>query len=106
MQRRSNEIEEEKEEEEEDGRRGLESVRESHLEGRSSGTVSMNGEDNVYVGVGKGESSMEALRWAIDNLFTSSSTLLFLIHVFPETRFIPYPCLYIYPSRPLVVIFD
>lgn len=93
MQRRSNEIEEEKEEEE-DGRRGLESVRESHLEGRSSGTVSMNGEDNVYVGVGKGDSSMEALRWAIDNLFTSS-TLLFLIHVFPETRFIPYPCLYI-----------
>ncbi|KFK31350.1 hypothetical protein AALP_AA6G100900 [Arabis alpina] len=90
MQRRSNEIEEE--EEEEDGRRGgLESVRESHMEGRSSGTVSMNGEDNVYVGVGKGDSSMEALRWTIDNLMTSSSTLLFLIHVFPETRFIPYP---------------
>ncbi|KAG7532301.1 hypothetical protein ISN45_Aa08g000070 [Arabidopsis thaliana x Arabidopsis arenosa] len=87
MQRRSNEIEEE----EEDGRRGLESVRESQLEGRSSGTVSMNGEDCVYVGVGKGDSSMEALRWAIDNLMTSSSTLLFLIHVFPETRFIPYP---------------
>ncbi|CAA0408281.1 unnamed protein product [Arabidopsis thaliana] len=89
MQRRSNEIEEE--EEQEDGRRRLESVRESQLEGRSSGTVSMNGEDNVYVGVGKGDSSMEALRWAIDNLMTSSSTLLFLIHVFPETRFIPYP---------------
>jgi len=91
MQRRSNEIEEEEEEEEEDGRRGLESVRESQFEGRSSGTVSMNGEDNVYVGVGKGDSSMEALRWALDNTITSSSTLLFLIHVFPETRFIPYP---------------
>ncbi|XP_010481274.1 PREDICTED: U-box domain-containing protein 37-like [Camelina sativa] len=89
MQRRSNEIEEA--EEEEDGRRGLESVRERELEGRSSGTVSMNGDDNVYVGVGKGDSSMDALRWAIDNLITSSSTLLFLIHVFPETRFIPYP---------------
>jgi hypothetical protein len=36
---------------------------------------------------------MEALRWALDNTITSSSTLLFLIHVFPETRFIPYPCL-------------
>ncbi|ESQ39928.1 hypothetical protein EUTSA_v10001004mg [Eutrema salsugineum] len=89
MQRRSNEIEEEAEEE--DGRRGLESVRESQFEGRSSGTVSMNGEDNVYVGVGKGDSSMEALRWALDNTITSSSTLLFLIHIFPETRFIPYP---------------
>ncbi|KAL1214044.1 U-box domain-containing protein 33 [Cardamine amara subsp. amara] len=88
MQRRSNEIEEE---EEKYVRRGLESVIESQVEGRSSGTVSMNGDDNVYVGVGKGDSSMEALRWAIDNLITSSSTLLFLIHVFPETRFIPYP---------------
>lgn len=98
MQRRSNEIEEEEEEEDGGRRGGLESVRENQFEGRSSGTVSMNGEDNVYVGVGKGDSSMEALRWAIDNLITSSSTLLFLIHVFPETRFIPYPCLYIYPS--------
>lgn len=93
MQRRSSEIEEE--EEEEDGRRVLESVRENQFEGRSSGTVSMNGEDNVYVGVGKGDSSMEALRWALDNTIASSSTLLFLIHVFPETRFIPYPCLYL-----------
>ncbi|CAH2045992.1 unnamed protein product [Thlaspi arvense] len=104
MQRMSNEIEEE-----EDGRRGLESVRESQLEGRSSGgTVSMNGEDNVYVGVGKGDSSMEALRWAIDNTITSSSTLLFLIHVFPETRFIPYPCLYIsiYALCLSLIIFD
>ncbi|CAN8267070.1 unnamed protein product [Cochlearia groenlandica] len=84
---RSNEIEEE----EEQDRRKLETVRESQLEGRSSGTVSMNGDDNVYVGVGKGDSSMDALLWALNNTITSSSTLLFLIHVFPETRFIPYP---------------
>ncbi|KAJ4888539.1 Adenine nucleotide alpha hydrolases-like superfamily protein [Raphanus sativus] len=84
----NNEIEEEGEE---DGRRGLETVREIQFEGSNSGTVSMNGEDNVYVGVGKGDSSMEALRWALDNLITSSSTLLYLIHVFPETRSIPYP---------------
>lgn len=103
MQRRSNEIEEE---EEEDVRRGLETVRESQLEGRSSGTVSMNGDDNVYVGVGKGDSSMEALRWAINNLITSSSTLLFLIHVFPETRFIPYPCLYISLSSTLLSLIN
>lgn len=87
----NNEIEEEGEE---DGRRGLETVR----EGSNSGTVSMNGEDNVYVGVGKGDSSMEALRWALDNLITSSSTLLYLIHVFPETRSIPYPCMYMFSS--------
>lgn len=93
----NNEIEEEGEE---DGRRGgLETVREIQFEGSNSGTVSMNGEDNVYVGVGKGDSSMEALRWALDNLITSSSsTLLYLIHVFPETRSIPYPCLYMSPS--------
>ncbi|CDY40543.1 BnaC02g33490D [Brassica napus] len=85
----NNEIEEEGEE---DGRRGgLETVREIQFEGSNSGTVSMNGEDNVYVGVGKGDSSMEALRWALDNLITSTSTLLYLIHVFPETRSIPYP---------------
>ncbi|KAF8108392.1 hypothetical protein N665_0109s0019 [Sinapis alba] len=92
MQRRINEIEEEEEEDEEerDGRRGLESVPESPFEG-TSGTVSSSGEDNVYVGVGKGDSSMEALRWALDNLIITSSTLLFLIHVFPETHFIPYP---------------
>lgn len=92
MQRRINEIEEE--DEEGYGRTSLETVRESPFEG-SSGTVSLSGEDNVYVGVGKGDSSMGALRWALDNLIPSSSTLLFLIHVFPETHFIPYPCLYI-----------
>lgn len=92
MQRRINEIEEE--DEEGYGRTSLETVRESPFEG-SSGTVSLSGEDNVYVGVGKGDSSMGALRWALDNLIPSSSTtLLFLIHVFPETHFIPYPCLY------------
>ncbi|KAF2532967.1 hypothetical protein F2Q70_00031572 [Brassica cretica] len=88
MQRRINEIEEE--EEEGYGRTSLETVRESPFEG-SSGTVSLSGEDNVYVGVGKGDSSIGALRWALDNLIPSSSTLLFLIHVFPETHFIPYP---------------
>lgn len=93
MQRRINEIEEE--DEEGYGRTSLETVRESPFEG-SSGTVSLSGEDNVYVGVGKGDSSMGALCWALDNLIpSSSSTLLFLIHVFPETHFIPYPCLYI-----------
>ncbi|KAL0692838.1 hypothetical protein Bca4012_060018 [Brassica carinata] len=100
----NNEIEEEGEE---DGRRGLESVREIQFEGSNSGTVSMNGEDNVYVGVGKGDSSMEALRWALDNLIISSSTLLYLIHVFPETRSIPYPCLYMFSyllMKPTVVL--
>ncbi|CAH8388848.1 unnamed protein product [Eruca vesicaria subsp. sativa] len=93
MQRWNNEIEED--EEEGYGRGGLESVPESPFEG-TSGTVFLTGEDNVYVGVGKGDSSMEALLWALANLITSSSssspsTLLFLVHVFPETHFIPYP---------------
>lgn len=101
MQRRINEIEEE-EEDEDYGRTSLETVPESPFEG-TSGTVSSSAEDDVYVGVGKGDSSMVALRWALDNLIpSSSSTLVFLIHVFPETHFIPYPCLYMSLSYPLL----
>ncbi|XP_010530079.1 PREDICTED: U-box domain-containing protein 36 [Tarenaya hassleriana] len=81
-------------EEEEGGGGGkrLDSVRENQVEGSSSsGTVSMNGEASVYIGVGKGESSMEALRWTLGHFTPTSNTFIFLIHVFPETHFIPYP---------------
>ncbi|KAK7246025.1 hypothetical protein RIF29_40882 [Crotalaria pallida] len=48
--------------------------------------------DIVYVAVGHdGESSMEALLWALEHAVTPSSTTLYLIHVFPEFRLIPCP---------------
>ncbi|KAJ1427108.1 Rossmann-like alpha/beta/alpha sandwich fold [Sesbania bispinosa] len=47
-------------------------------------------EDSVYVAVGKSETSMEALLWTLNNL-TNHSTILYLIHVFPEIKHIPNP---------------
>ena len=48
-------------------------------------------EDSVYVAVGKSETSMEALSWTLRNL-VSPSTIVYLIHVFPEIKHIPSPC--------------
>ena len=48
-------------------------------------------EDSVYVAVGKSETSMEALTWTLKNLATPS-TIVYLIHVFPEIKHIPNPC--------------
>lgn len=48
-------------------------------------------EDSIYVAVGKSDTSMEALSWTLNNL-TTHSTMLYLIHVFPEIKHIPHPC--------------
>ena len=48
-------------------------------------------EDTVYVAVGKSPSSIEALSWTLNN-FTTPSTILYLIHVFPEIKHLPNPC--------------
>jgi len=48
-------------------------------------------EDTVYVAVGKSQSSIEALSWTLSN-FTTPSTMLYLIHVFPEIKLLPNPC--------------
>lgn len=50
--------------------------------------------NSVYVAVGKSESSMEALTWTLKHAADPSSTTVYLIHVFPETHFIPSPCKY------------
>ncbi|XP_075499517.1 uncharacterized protein LOC142537946 isoform X1 [Primulina tabacum] len=52
------------------------------------------GDGSVYVAVRKQneEASMDALIWAMKNTVISPSTVVFLIHVFPETKFIPSPC--------------
>ena len=46
----------------------------------------------VYVAVGKNDSSMDALLWTLNHALSTDRTLVFLIHVFPELRFIPTPC--------------
>ncbi|KAJ4975899.1 hypothetical protein NE237_001005 [Protea cynaroides] len=46
---------------------------------------------NVYVAVGKSDSSMDALRWALKNVLINPFSSVFLIHVFPEVHHIPTP---------------
>lgn len=54
---------------------------------------SRSSEDRVYVGVGKSESSMDALTWTLKHAVEPGrSTTVYLVHVFPETRFVPSPC--------------
>ncbi|KAL0398906.1 UNVERIFIED_CONTAM: hypothetical protein Sradi_2233900 [Sesamum radiatum] len=72
------------------GNHALESIREE-VEGSvfSFG----GGEDFVYVAVGRQseETSMDALIWTLNNAVDPSSTVVFLIHVFPETKYVPSP---------------
>ncbi|KAL6542960.1 hypothetical protein OROHE_010480 [Orobanche hederae] len=54
------------------------------------------GEDVVYVAVGKqggvdDQTSMGALIWAIKDAAINPSSVVFLVHVFPETKYIPTP---------------
>ncbi|KAE9591541.1 hypothetical protein Lal_00038828 [Lupinus albus] len=53
-------------------------------------TISEENEDTVYVAVGKGDTSMEALSWTLNNLVTPYS-MLYLIHVFLQIKHIPSP---------------
>ncbi|CAL5408139.1 unnamed protein product [Camellia sinensis] len=92
------EIEEEKEEEswsevfEIDNREPMPAIKEE-FDGSVFSFDFQNGEDVVYVAVGKTDSessSMDALVWTLNHVATPS-TLVFLIHIFPELRFIPTP---------------
>ncbi|KAL3625003.1 hypothetical protein CASFOL_031671 [Castilleja foliolosa] len=57
--------------------------------------LGQRGEDVVYVAVGKqggdDQASMGALIWALKNAPINHSSVVFLVHVFPETKFIPTP---------------
>lgn len=58
-----------------------------------------DGEDVVYVAINaksteeSSSSSMDALVWTLTHHPTA---LVFLVHVFPETKFIPMPCILCY----------
>ncbi|KAI9123366.1 hypothetical protein K1719_004666 [Acacia pycnantha] len=77
-------------------RREIEEEMSSEVQGRHGGSwaasaVAQVEEECVYVGVGKSETSMEALSWTLKHLITSPSTIVYLIHVFPEIKHIPNP---------------
>lgn len=70
----------------------LDSIREDYSGGCSFSSDALKWEDCVYVGVGKSDSSMDALQWTLKNAITTSTTVVYLLHVFPEIRYIPTPC--------------
>ncbi|KAL0310800.1 UNVERIFIED_CONTAM: hypothetical protein Sangu_2374700 [Sesamum angustifolium] len=71
----------------------LSTIREEVEESVFSLDFHERGEDVVYVAVGGNkQTSMDALIWTLNHAVVNpSSTLVFLIHVFPETKFIPSP---------------
>ncbi|KAK4379486.1 hypothetical protein RND71_001348 [Anisodus tanguticus] len=83
--------------------RGLASIKEVEVEGSLYSFDFHNNRDHavVYVAVGNSsgnsnkisnESSMDALVWTLNHfVHDPSSTILFLIHIYPETKYIPTP---------------
>lgn len=55
---------------------------------------------HVAVGINKNneDSSMDALLWTLKHAVIPSSTIVYLIHVFPFIRLIPSPCKFILSS--------
>lgn len=73
------------------GRLPLGSIKEDYDQGSLFSLDIQNWEDCVYVAVGKSESSMVALEWALRHA-VNPSTVVYLIHIFPEVQYIPTPC--------------
>lgn len=64
--------------------------------------------DRIYVAVGKNnsESSMDALLWTLKHAtISSSSTIVYLVHVFPVIRLIPSPCKFL-TSSSVILAFE
>ncbi|KAK2652683.1 hypothetical protein Ddye_012539 [Dipteronia dyeriana] len=69
----------------------LETTKEDLFEGSLfSFDVHGYGTDHIYVAVGKSESSMDALLWTLKHA-VNPSTVIYLIHIFPEIKHIPSP---------------
>ncbi|KAK1317278.1 hypothetical protein QJS10_CPA05g02014 [Acorus calamus] len=47
--------------------------------------------NDVYVAVGRGPSSVDAVAWALRHTVTPSTSAVYLVHVFPEVHYIPTP---------------
>ncbi|XP_059313018.1 uncharacterized protein LOC132064140 isoform X2 [Lycium ferocissimum] len=83
---------------------GLASIKEVEVEGSLYSFDFHNNRDHavVYVAVGHSsgnsnkiskDSSMDAVLWTLNHAVPDySSTILFLIHIYPETKYIPTPC--------------
>lgn len=78
----------------------LETIKEELFEGSlfSFDVNGSEGSDNVYVCVGKSESSMVALQWTLENWVYSTSTVINLVHIYPEVKLIPSPCKFLFVS--------
>ncbi|KAI7731478.1 hypothetical protein M8C21_026902 [Ambrosia artemisiifolia] len=104
----NHEITEEDEEEDDDDNNNnnnrsilMPTISEGYNEGKSSEMFSYDSDRNVndvvYVVTWRGSdelvsASMDALMWTIGNdVYGSSSSIVYLVHVFPELRFIPTP---------------
>ena len=61
-------------------------------------------DDDVYVAVGKGSSSIVALSWALMHAATKPSSFVYLVHVFPPVHHIPTPCESAMPPSLLLLI--
>ncbi|XP_047332670.1 U-box domain-containing protein 33-like [Impatiens glandulifera] len=60
------------------------------IEESSCRDINKNGKKDVYVAVGK--DGLDVLKWVLNNqLVVSSSTRIFLVHVFPPLTYIPTP---------------
>ena len=67
------------------------SIKEEH----DKGSVLSGAEDHnntVYVAVGKSPSSLDALDWTLKNAVNAPSVIVYLIHIYRETKQIPTPC--------------
>ena len=58
--------------------------------GDSPQQVAVGGGADVYVAVGKGNSSMAAFSWALKNV-AKPRDFVYLVHVYPEVKHIPTP---------------
>lgn len=66
----------------------LPSIKEEHDKGSVYSSTEAH---SVYVAVGKSPSSEDALDWTLRHLVNPGSTMVYLIHIYPEIRQIPTP---------------
>lgn len=75
------------------------------LGSKGEGSFDLERENTVYVAVWKESDealTMDALEWTLSSaLVDPSSALVFLVHVFPETKYIPTPRMSSLSSLPL-----
>ncbi|KNA11628.1 hypothetical protein SOVF_133010 [Spinacia oleracea] len=62
-----------------------------HNNNNNNNNSGRSSDDVVYVAVGKSDSSSEALVWTLKHSVHPGTSLVYLIHIFPDLKFIPSP---------------